>query len=99
MPGLFVTAEIEGRQMQDVIVLPREALVRRHLVYTLDDDNRVRFEEVEVLAKNEASVWLRTDVPDGTLIVLNKHALLAAGIQVVPAAEPAEADLAGGGTE
>jgi RND family efflux transporter MFP subunit len=99
MPGLFVTAEIEGRQLQDVIVLPREALVRRHLVYVLDDDNRVRFEEADVLAKSETHVWLRTDVPDGTPIVLNKHALLPEGTQVTPVPVPAETDLAGGGDE
>ena len=85
--------------MQDIIVLPREALVRRHLLYVLDEDNRVRLEEVDVLAKSEASVWLRTEVPDGTLIVLNKHALLSAGIEVEPVPVSAETDLAGGGTE
>ncbi len=99
MPGLFVTAEIEGRQLHDVLVLPREALVRRHLLYVLDDENRVRFEEVDVLAKSETQVWLRTEIPDGTPIVLTKHALLPAGTEVTPVPVPKPADLAEGSKE
>ncbi len=88
MPGLFVTVEIVGKTLSDVIVLPRQALVRRRLIYVLDDENRIVAEEAEVLRKSDSHVWLRTAIADGTQIVLEKHALLSVGTQVQPMPEP-----------
>lgn len=88
MPGLFVTVEIDGKTINDVIVLPREALVKRRLIYVLDDENKILAEEVEVLRKSDSYVWLRTDIADGAQIVLEKHALLSVGTQVQPMPEP-----------
>lgn len=89
MPGLFVSASIAGRELNDVIELPRDALVRRSMIYVLDDDKRVRATDVEVLKKSDSSVWLRADIDDGTPIVLTKHALLSVGTQVEPVPEQA----------
>lgn len=87
MPGLFVTAEIAGRKLDGVLKLPRAALVRREMIYVLDGENRVQARDVEVLKKSENTVWLRSDVEEGALIVLNKHALLSTGTQVDPLLE------------
>ncbi len=50
--GLFVEAEIEGRPVDGVIVLPRSALRPEgdgYQVLVVDDDSRLRFRDVEVL--------------------------------------------------
>ncbi len=96
MPGLFVTAEIAGKTLDDLIVLPRGALVRRGIIYTLDEENRVQSEAVEVLKKSDHAVWLRAAVADGVPIVLEKHALLSPGTRVDPVFEAAPE--AGGST-
>ena len=46
--GLFVTVEIEGRRLTDAAVLPRAALHSDGVVWVVDDENRLRFREVDV---------------------------------------------------
>lgn len=89
MPGLFVSAEIAGKTLDDVLVLPRATLVRRNYVYTLDANHSVVLESVSVLKKDDHRVWLRADFENGTPIVLNKHALISPGTQVDPVMESA----------
>ncbi len=47
--GLFVEAEIFGREVENVIVLPRSAVRRNNKVLVADDENRLRFRDVEIL--------------------------------------------------
>ncbi|MCZ6642917.1 MAG: efflux RND transporter periplasmic adaptor subunit [Gammaproteobacteria bacterium] len=47
--GLFVEAEILGRQVPDVVVLPRSAIRGENRVFVIDSDNRLRFRNVDVL--------------------------------------------------
>ena len=61
-PGLFVDAEVEGRTLQDVFVLPRLAMVEPGKVMVVDPENRLRFREVSVLRTSE-----RTVIVDGGL--------------------------------
>jgi hypothetical protein len=48
-PGLFVEAEIAGRTLERVFVLPRAALHGPDQVLTLDAERRLRARRVEVL--------------------------------------------------
>lgn len=47
--GLFVTATIEGRSVDRAIVLPRDALRPGDRVYLVDDENEIRFRDIELL--------------------------------------------------
>jgi RND family efflux transporter MFP subunit len=95
MPGLFVSAEIAGKQLADVLVLPRESLVRREYIYLLGESNTITAQHVTVLKKDLERVWLRGDFKDGSLIVLDKHALVSPGAVVEPVREAASSDAAG----
>ena len=46
--GLFVDAEIEGREVMDVVVLPRVALQSEGHVHVIDADDRLALRPVEV---------------------------------------------------
>jgi RND family efflux transporter MFP subunit len=46
--GLFVTVEIEGRKIENAAIIPRGALRQGNVVWVVDQDNRLRFREVEV---------------------------------------------------
>lgn len=48
-PGLFVDAEILGKQMDRVVRVPRSALNRDGSVWVLDEDDRLRRRPVEVV--------------------------------------------------
>ncbi|MFT5481651.1 MAG: RND family efflux transporter MFP subunit [Halieaceae bacterium] len=89
MPGLFVSAEIAGKNIEGVLVLPRESLVRREYIYTLDDSDTITVHPVTVLKKDLDQVWLQADIEEATLIVIEKHALLSPGTAVDPVTEVA----------
>jgi RND family efflux transporter MFP subunit len=50
--GLFVEAEIIGREIENAVVIPRAALRGSSQVLIIDDENRLRFRDVEVLRKD-----------------------------------------------
>ncbi|MFK7895690.1 MAG: efflux RND transporter periplasmic adaptor subunit [Myxococcota bacterium] len=47
--GLFVDAEIQGRTLESVFVLPRDALRDGNKVYVIDDEDQLTFRSVEVV--------------------------------------------------
>ena len=47
--GLFVDAEIEGREFSNLVVLPRAALQSQGHVHVVEGDDRLAVREVEVL--------------------------------------------------
>ncbi|WP_096087664.1 efflux RND transporter periplasmic adaptor subunit [Agaribacterium haliotis] len=84
LPGLFVEAQISGKKLDGVLVLPKETLVNRANLYTLDKNNTVQLSPVSVLSKHNGQVWLRAELSDDTPILLEKHALLSPGTVVEP---------------
>lgn len=84
MPGLFVTAEIAGKRLDDVIELPGDALVQRSYIYTLDQYDTVVMTKANVLKKEIDKVWIQADIPEETRIVLDKHAFISPGTTVSP---------------
>ena len=67
--GLFVSAEIEGRQLDDVTVLPREALRPGNRVF-LVDDGRLRFRDVEIVRTDRDEVIVGAGLTAGDLVCL-----------------------------
>jgi len=54
--GMFVKAEISGRLLEDVMVLPRSALRGRDQVVIVDAENRLRLRRVDVLRNQRKTV-------------------------------------------
>lgn len=84
LPGLFVEAEIAGKQLSNVLVLPKTTLVNRNNLYTLNSDNKIELTPVNVLKKQGDSVWLQADLAENTYILLEKHAVVAPGLTITP---------------
>ncbi len=92
--GLFVDAQILGRELQNVITVPREALFKRNHLYTLDKDNRVVEKQVTLLHTDANSAWVSGDIQAGEAIVVGKQSYLNEGIVVSP--QPMQEMVAGG---
>lgn len=92
--GLFVEAEISGRQIDNVITLPKAALFKRNHVYTLDAGNRIQTKQVSLLQSDGKTAWVKGDIAPGEQIVLGKQGLLSEGVVVLP--QPANELVAGG---
>ena len=84
IPGLFVNAEIEGKKINNVIVLPNKAIVKRTNIYTLNDKNIIEIQPVTVLSKTDSRVWIQSAITDNTPILLDKHAVVSPGTRVDP---------------
>ena len=68
--GMYVEAEIEGREFAQIAVVPRAALRGQNQVLVIDPDNRVRFRDVEILRAAE-SVYIERGLADGEYVVIS----------------------------
>ena len=84
--GLFVEAKIDGRELDDVIILPRDAVFKRDKIYRLEKnvagEKEVVAEQVEVIFKTTEQIWIRADIAAGTEIVVGKQSYIAPGVVV-----------------
>ena len=69
--GMFVEAEIEGRTVDDVVILPWSALRGRDQVLVVDDSNRLRFRQVEILRSTSEEVLIRSGLAEGEAVCIS----------------------------
>lgn len=69
--GLFVEAEIEGRELSDVFVLPAAALRDGDAVYVVDASDRLAVREVDVVRRDREQVVIRSGLKAGERIVVS----------------------------
>jgi RND family efflux transporter MFP subunit len=69
--GTFVTADIEGRTMTDVIRVPRSALRAASQLLIVDDDNRIRITDVDVLRADARYAYVGGGVDAGERIAVS----------------------------
>ena len=88
--GLFVEAQIEGREVGAVIELPRAALRNGRQVLVVDEDDRIRIRDVEVLRSGRQETFVRAGVRDGERICLSPLETVVDGMKVRTLAVDAE---------
>ncbi len=86
--GLFVEAEIVGRRLAGVSVLPRAALRNDGGVLVVDEEERIRPREVRVLKSSPGQVWLQ-GLGGGERVVVSSLPLAIPGMRVTPREEGA----------
>lgn len=84
--GLFVDAEIEGREIARAHVVPPSALVGRDTVLVVDDESRIRRRTLDVLRHESDRVIVSGGLRDGDLVCLSPS-LLVPGTNVRPLIE------------
>jgi RND family efflux transporter MFP subunit len=67
-PGMFVTAKIKGKEIDQVFVLPRYVVYPGDRVYTVKSDH-LEIKSVEVLRAFKDSVFVRQGLSDGEQII------------------------------
>ncbi|MFN3714376.1 MAG: efflux RND transporter periplasmic adaptor subunit [Alcanivoracaceae bacterium] len=67
-PGVLVTVEVAGRQLDRVARLPASVLAGRQSVWVVDADNRLRQRTVEVIHQSRRDVWVGQGLQDGDRI-------------------------------
>jgi RND family efflux transporter MFP subunit len=87
--GLFVNAQIRGREAKDVAVLPRSALRNDNQVLVVDRENRLRFRQVSLLRLREDDVLIQDGLNAGELVCVSAIQTAIEGMNVVPIFDPA----------
>ena len=82
--GLFVEAEIMGRIVKDVVVLPRSAIQINDQVYVVDEENRLQFRNVGILKTVGEEVYVANGIRDGENLCLSSLNNAVRGMVVQP---------------
>jgi RND family efflux transporter MFP subunit len=82
--GLFVNAEIEGRSAENVVVIPRSAIRNSSEVLIVDDENRLRFREVELLRVYGEDAYIKAGIAEDELICISPLQAVVDGMRVEP---------------
>jgi multidrug efflux pump subunit AcrA (membrane-fusion protein) len=84
--GLFVDAEILGRTVEDVVVLPRAALREGDVVHVVDAEDRLRLRPVSVLRRHRDEVVLASGLAPGERVSVTPLAAPVDGMLLKPLA-------------
>ena len=82
--GLFVQARIAGRTAADVAVIPREALQGQGVVLVVDDEDRLRFRQVEVLRVEGNEALISSGLEGGERVCISVIQAPVDGMTVRP---------------
>ncbi len=90
--GLFVEAEIHGKQVDNVVVLPRSALRGANQVFVIDTNNRLRFRDVEVLRIVADQVYITGGLKPGEYVCISalENALDGMSVRLQSGATPSQ---------
>ncbi len=80
--GQFVEAEIPGRLLQDVIVLPRKVARADDEVLVITPDNRIERRKLEVVWRDRSSIVVRAGLSAGERVSLTQLPYAPQGSQV-----------------
>lgn len=81
--GMFVRAEIEGREYPEVAIVPRSAFREDGRVLVVDDQDRVRIHEVDAFwSTGDGALLVRSGLADGERVVTNPPAIVTEGMEV-----------------
>ena len=80
--GLFVDAEIEGRTAHGVIPVPREAVRDDGRIMVVDEDDRLRLRDVDILRAERDQVFVSSGLQAGERVCLSNLAVVVDGMKV-----------------
>ena len=70
--GTYINAEIQGKLMQDVMLIPRHTLQANDLVWVADQENRLRARVVDVVTSDGDEVYISGGLEAGDKIVITR---------------------------
>ncbi len=79
--GLFVEADIPGREYNQAIAIPQKALVDQQ-VFIVDNDNKLMLKDITIINKENGVVWVKSTIQPGEKIVTSDPRVLRDGILV-----------------
>jgi len=88
--GLFVSASIEGRTVKDVMRLPRAALRNNNQVLVIDEEDRIRFRNVNIIRIDSEEVIIDGGLVPGERVNISPIQTVVDGMRVAANTERLE---------
>lgn len=88
--GQFLEAQIFGKQLKDVFVLPRQAVRGANTVHLIDADNRLQRRELDIIWRDKKQLIASGPLQPGERLSLTALPFAADGIKVQIAGEQLE---------
>ncbi|ARU57419.1 RND superfamily NFE family efflux transporter membrane fusion subunit [Oleiphilus messinensis] len=80
--GRFVEAEIKGRTLQHIAVLPRQAIHSGNKVWVLNPEHRLSARAVDIVYRGKSETFVAQGLNEGELVVLTPLDFAIEGMQV-----------------
>ncbi len=80
--GMFVEGDLKGEILENVFLLPRNAIRENDTVWTVDDDNKLRIKPVTIIRRERMNILVRSGLSDGERLVLTSVAGAADGMKL-----------------
>jgi len=84
LPGMFVEVRLQGKELIDVIAVPRGALHDNDTVWIADQENQLHMRSVEILRRERDEILVRAGLQAGERIVLTGVSGAAEGMLLRP---------------
>ena len=84
LPGMFVEVRLQGKELSDVIAVPRGALHDNDTVWIADQENQLHMRNVEILRRERDEILVREGLQAGERIVLTGISGAAEGMLLRP---------------
>jgi multidrug efflux pump subunit AcrA (membrane-fusion protein) len=81
MPGMFVTVEIVGKRVDDLYLLPREAVHEDNSVYVVDD-GKVHIKSVKIFRRVDNELYVKEGIEEGDQIITRFPGVATEGMKV-----------------
>ena len=85
--GLFVQAEITGKQYDGVYAIPREALRSNSQVLIVENENKLRARDVKILRLDAETAYISDGLQNNDLVCLSNLDTFVDGMLVKPVIE------------
>ncbi len=82
--GLFVSAAINGKEIDDIVSLPRAALRNQNQVLVVDAEQRLRFRPVNVIRFEQDQVIINAGLESGEIVNVSPIQTVIDGMRVNP---------------
>jgi multidrug efflux pump subunit AcrA (membrane-fusion protein) len=80
--GLFVKAEIRGRALENVFVLPVMALRDGDRIFVVDEESKLQIRPVRVVRRDRDHVIIDGGVSDGDQVVISPLRIYSEGMEL-----------------
>ena len=80
--GLYVEAAIQGRKVDNLIALPREAVRGNSRVLVVDTENRMWYRDVDIMRLENDRVLIQGGLADGERICMSPIQAVVDGMRV-----------------